>query len=258
MGRKMEKLYRVWKQLFLHFYATDQQIYALFENKTVKFAPYPKHRIMLFKSSGDYHSYRARQGEDIAWSTGVYAYNTKTGGVAYFVAGDENESTMYHEVTHQLFNESCKTNPSRGKYQNYWVIEGAATFMESLHDSNNFHIVGGFDSERMKSARIYFNNSNFYIPIQEFVRLSDSTWKAYPDVNRLYAQACGFSNFLVFYDGGKYLDAFVRILFYFYAGKDTAETVSRHTGVSYETLDAEYKEYITRDAQGVRDMYMSE
>jgi len=89
------------------------------------------------------------------------------------------------------------------------------------------------------------------VPFEEFVRVNRSTWQNSPQTGLFYAQACGMAHFLVFFDGGKYRDAFGRILFDVYSGRDTLETVAKHTGVSYEILDREYEEYISRNAEEI-------
>ncbi|MBE6428626.1 MAG: hypothetical protein E7028_08635 [Planctomycetaceae bacterium] len=251
VGQELEKLYRVWKQLFLNYYATESQIKALFAKETAKFMAIPKHRVCLFKSHEEYRDYLSKHNMLVPGSVGVYV-SRNSQGVSCFVAGEEDMETMFHEVTHQLFAESCRTNPKNGNSQNYWVIEAAATFMESFHDTEEgAHAVGGFDHSRVRAARIYFNNSKKFVPFEEFVRVNRSTWQNSPQTGLFYAQACGMAHFLVFFDGGKYRDAFGRILFDVYSGRDTLETVAKHTGVSYEILDREYEEYISRNAEEI-------
>lgn len=259
VGEKVEELYRVWKQLFLNYYATESQIRALFEKESAKFNTVPKHRICLFKTGEEYASYLTQAGMMVQGSVGMYIHRSTGEGVSCFVAGEENFRTMYHEVTHQLFEESCKTNPKNGERFNYWAIEAAATFMESFHVTEEGTLaVGGFDDERVRAARIYAVNSKVFIPFEEFTRVNRSTWQASPQVGRYYAQACGMAHFLVFYDHGKYRDAFGRILFDVYSGTDTAETVSQRTGASWETLNREYQEYISQNPADIEGFQVVE
>jgi len=252
-GQKLEKLYRVWKQLFLNYYATEAQIRSLFESGSAKFAPVPRHRVLLFKTAAEYESYLTAKNMMVPGAVGVYVHRSTGEGVACFIAEEEDDRTMYHEVTHQLFEESCKTNPKNGANQNYWVIEAASTFMESFHDAEDgSHAVGGFDDERLKSARIFAVNMNQLFPFEEFARVNRVTWQSSPHAGAFYGQACGMAHFLVFYDHGKYRDAFGRILFDVYSGRDSKETLTQHTGSDWETLNREYKEYISRDAEVIK------
>ncbi len=259
VGQEVEKLYRVWKQLFLNYYATEPQIRSLFEKESSKFTAAPKHRICLFKTDEEYRAYLTQAGMMVSGSVGMYIHRSTGEGVSCFVAGEENFRTMFHEVTHQLFEESCKTNPKNGDRWNYWVIEGAATFMESFHETEDGTLaVGGFSDERMRSARIYAVNSNVFTPFEEFVRVNRSTWQSAPQAGRYYAQACGMAHFLVFYDHGKYRDAFGRILFDVYSGSDALDTVSKRTGASWETLNKEYQEYIARNPEEIEGFHIVE
>ncbi len=251
IGRELENFCRVWKQLFLNYYATEPQIKALFAKEAAKFTTVPKHRVCLFKSHEEYREYLAKHNMLVPGSVGVYVSQNGQ-GVSCFVAGEEDLETMFHEVTHQLFAESCRTNPENGNSQNYWVIEAAATFMESYHDAKDGTLaVGGFNHDRVRAARIYFNNSKKFMPFEDFVRVNRSAWQNSAQAGLFYAQACGMAHFLVFFDGGKYRDAFGKILFDVYSGRDSIDTTAKHTGVSYETLNREDSEYISKNAEEV-------
>lgn len=252
VGEELEELYRVWKQLFLNYYATEAQISALFGKGNARFANNPKHRVCLFRSHDEYQTYLSSRQMYIPGSVGVYVHRSTGEGVSCFVAGEGERETMYHEVTHQLFEESCKTNPKNGELQNFWVIEAAATFMESFHEAENgAHAVGGFSSGRMRAARIYFVNSKKFIPFKEFVKVNRSRWQNSPEVGLFYAQACGMAHFLVFYENGKYRDAFGKILFDVYSGRDSVDTLTKHTGADWETLDREYAEFISQKPEEI-------
>ena len=254
-GKKLEKMYRVWKQLFLNYYATEQQIRSLFETGSAKFTPIPRHRVLLFKTSEEYVSYLTSKNMYTPGSSGVYVHRRsgkKREGAACFSADARDDHTMYHEVTHQLFEESCDTAPGKGSKQNYWVVEAASTFMESFHEAEDGSlVVGGFNASRMKGARIYAVNMNQFIPFEEFVLVTGSKWSEKLR-NDYYCEACGLANFLVFYDHGRYRDVFGRMLFDVYSGRDKVESLTNLTGASWETLNREYKEYISQDADSIK------
>ncbi|MBR0192384.1 MAG: hypothetical protein IJQ31_09995 [Thermoguttaceae bacterium] len=254
-GKKLEQMYRVWKQLFLNYYATEQQIRSLFETGSAKFTPIPRHRVLLFKTSEEYVSYLTSKNMYTPGSAGVYVHRRsgkKREGAACFSADSHDDHTMYHEVTHQLFEESCETAPGKGSKQNYWVVEAASTFMESFHEAEDGTLaVGGFNSSRMKGARIYAVNMDQFIPFEEFVLVTGSKWSEKLR-NDYYCEACGMANFLVFYDHGRYRDVFGRMLFDVYSGRDTKESLTKLTGADWETLNREYKEYISQDADAIK------
>ena len=187
----------------------------------------------------------------IAISAGLYDSGTKT---AYFFAGQDYDiSTMFHEATHQLFTEIRKTNLAAGKEGNFWVIEGIATFMESLHDEGEFHVVGGYSSQRMIAARLRFNKEKFYIPLQQFSAMNADTFQRSPDIGKLYSQAAGLMHFFVFYKGGIYREALAQILVDTYTFKSSegpakfAAIIQNRTGVPFASLDEQYKEFISQN-----------
>jgi len=55
LGRQLERLYRVWKQLFIGFYATEDQVAALFAGSTRRGPPVPfrqRHAVVYFRDRG--------------------------------------------------------------------------------------------------------------------------------------------------------------------------------------------------------------
>ena len=54
-----------------------------------------------------------------------------------------------------------------------------------------------------------------------------------PKIQMLYSQAAAMTNFLVYYQGGRYRDALVAYLVDVYTGKDTPHTLSQRTGCRY-------------------------
>lgn len=99
-------------------------------------------------------------------------------------------------------------------------------------------------------------NEKKFIPFEEFTRINRAMWQGSPDVGIYYAQACGMAHFLVFYDHGKYRDAFGKVLFDVYSGRDTPETLTNATGSTWETLNREYQEYISQNADAIKGYFM--
>ena len=70
-----------------------------------------------------------------------------------------------------------------------------------------------------------------------------------PKIKSLYSQAAGMTNFLIFYDGGRYRDALVAYLIDVYTGQDAPDTLSNLTGCSYAELDQQYRRFMRVDKQ---------
>ena len=105
LGVKLEQLYRVWKQLFVRYYATEEQVVALFDARgRGRNIELPRHQVVYFRDREDYNRSLASLGPTVGISAGVYVDQTRR---AYFFADKEqDERTLLHEATHQLFHES--------------------------------------------------------------------------------------------------------------------------------------------------------
>jgi hypothetical protein len=245
LGVKLEELYHLWQQLFIRFYATQAQIVALFDGRArVQQIDLPRHRIVYFRDRDDYNRALRMALPNIGISTGVYRQGTAT---AYFFAGpDRDDRTIYHEATHQLFQESRPVAPNVGSRGNFWVIEGIAMYMESLRKEGDSYVLGGFDDPRMQAARyrLLDDKEKLYVPLAEFCSYNAERLQSDPRIKALYSEAAGLTNFLVYYHGGCYRDALVNYLITVYAGRDTPDTLSQLTQTPYATLDGEYREFM--------------
>lgn len=243
LGAKLERLYRVWKQLFFRYFASETQIMALFDGRSRGNGPrLPRHQVVFFRDRQDYNQALRAAFPTIEMSIGVYVDSTRR---AYFFAGEDyDDRTLFHEATHQLFHESRPVAPDVGGRSNFWIVEGIALYMESLTQEDGFHVLGGFDDLRMLAARWRLLNDDFYVPFSELTGMGREAFQTHPRVATLYSQAAGLVHFLIAYDNGRYRDALVNYLVAVYSGQDNPGTLARFTGVSYAELDGQYREFI--------------
>lgn len=267
IGEEVEVLYRVWKQFFLRFFATDAQLKALFDGKMASatsgiepgMGTNGKHRIFFFRNQENYVKYLSERYPQVAQSCGIYIMEDRT---SYFFAGENfDRATMLHEVTHQLFNELRPISRNARAFDltkspNFWMIEGISTYMESLHDEGNYHVIGGFDTPRLLAARIRYTKGNFYIPLEELSAMNTADFQSHPQMVRLYSQSSGLMQFLLHADDGQYRDGVSDILRDIYTGKSMKNTIPRHLGRSFEELDAEYGKYISRNQEELKQWEM--
>ncbi len=244
LGAELEQLYRVWKQLFIRFYATEAQVAGLFSGRAAKIE-LPRHAVVYFADRQDYVNALRSAFPNIEMSLGVYVDSTHK---AYFFAGSEHDRrTLLHEATHQLFHESRPAAADVGGKNNFWIIEGIAMYMESLHHENGYHVLGGLDDARAHAARYRLLNDDFYVPLAEFTSWDARTIQSDPRIATLYSQAAGLTHFLIHYDHGRYRDALVAFLSAVYSGRANSETLARFTGVSYTELDRQYREFMEKE-----------
>ncbi len=251
LGAKLEGLYRVWKQLFIRYYATEAQVAGLFAGRAAKLQ-LPQHTVVYFRNREDYVTTLRPSSPSIDISLGIYIHdvtNVSKKPAMYFFAGDDSdEATLYHEATHQLFHESRRVSQMVGHGCNFWVIEGVAMYFESLKQQNGSHVLGGFDTERIEVARIrlFEPKYRFYEPLAKFCELNITDIQA--DRERIavrYTQAAGLFFFLMHYDNGRYRDATVAYLNAVYSGRDDVHSLSKLTGKTYPELDREYVKFMT-------------
>lgn len=245
LGERLEQLHNVWKRLFIRYYATQSQVMSLFEGKPrgrpIKL---PRHSVVYFRDRDDYNESLKRAFPNIEISTGVYAEQTRR---AYFFAGsDADDRTLLHEATHQLFHETRPVAENVGQNANFWVVEGIALYMESLRVEDGQFVLGGFDDVRMKAARYRLLSDNFYIPLAELCGYGMKRIQADPRIATLYSQMAGLTNFLVYYDNGRYRDALVAYLYLVYGGNQNPAVLSELTGCSPEELDKQYREFMQK------------
>ncbi len=245
LGLKLENLYRLWSQMFVRFYATDKDLTAWFEGKgngKEHREPAHKFKVAFYRDRADYNRELKSVFPNVEITTGVYVDTAQT---AYFFAdGEDSNRTLYHEGTHQLFEETRKNAADPGGKSNFWIVEGVAMYMETLREENGFFVMGGFDDDRVIAAQYRFLTDHFYVPSHEFAGYGRRAIQQSPKIATLYSQAAGLSLFLAHFDGGRYRDAMVDYISLVYAGKDRPNSLSALTGESFSELDSQYKKYM--------------
>ncbi len=68
--------------------------------------------------------------------------------------------------------------------------------------------------------------------------------QSHPEIAKLYSQSAGLTTFLMHYEGGRYRDALDRYLVAVYTGKADAGTLADLTGVGYDALDRQYRDFL--------------
>lgn len=247
LGQQLEELYRVWKQLFVCYYATPEQVEAMFDRRNPRFNS-TRHKVVYFRDRAQYQRDLRGVMPNIEKSEGVYMTGMRR---AYFFGGDDaDEKTLWHEATHQLFYESRPVARAVGESANCWVIEGIAVYMESLRREGDYYMLGGFDGQRMKAARYRLLRSGFYVPFDKLTRYGLTQFQTDPNVAQLYSQIAGWTEFLIYYDSGRYRDALVRCLSEVYSGSQDPTLLARLCGTSYEELDRQYRKFMEKDKKG--------
>jgi hypothetical protein len=239
MGVKLERIHRLWRELFVRYYASEADVVALFDGHPKPlFSGVTRHNIVCFRDRDSY--LRALRGAmpNIDVTIGMYIERNRQ--AYFFVDEKDDDRTLYHEATHQLFHESRPVAQDVAFRANFWIVEGIAMYMESLRQENGYYVLGGFEDDRVHAARYRLLHDKFYVPLAEFSSYGMERLQKDSRIATLYSQAAGLTSFLVYYDNGRYRDALVQYLVAVYTGRDTPTTLNALTGVSFPDLDKEY------------------
>ncbi|MBN1911568.1 MAG: hypothetical protein JW818_17635 [Pirellulales bacterium] len=241
LGQKLEKLYLVWTQLFYRYYATEQQIRSLFAGRAGR-AGGARYNVVLFRDRDDYNRSLVSAYPNIAISVGVYSNDTHR---AYFFAGKDSDTrNMYHEATHQLFQESRPVARSIGRTGNFWVMEGIALYMESLREEDGYYVLGGLNDDRTYEARYRLFHDKFYVPLSTLSAKGFREVQNDKHVTALYSQMAGLTHFLIHADEGRYRDALLAFISAVYNGNQDPGLLAQLTKTPYEELDRRYQAFL--------------
>ena len=255
-GRELEKLDQLWRQIFFRFWSTPEALAARFAGKNEPLAPpRPKMQVVLFKNRQEYIAQLAPVQPQARLTLGTYMHKQH---IAYFFAGDKSVyPTWYHEATHQLFQESIAAAVDEpGSERNFWAVEGAALYMESLAEHEGYWTAGGCESDRLQYARYRARSGNFLLPGQRLAALGLAAMQNDPNIQPLYAQSAGWAHFLIDGQDGKHREAFVDLLRAIYAGSDQFDSLAKLTGQPLAALDEAYLPFLNvtdDDLAGIPD-----
>jgi hypothetical protein len=243
-GTQLENLHTLWRQIFFRYWSTPEALAARLAGRNEPLArPRPKMQVVLFKSRQEYSEKLTPAEPLVAVTLGIYRNKERT---SYFFAGDESAyPTWYHEATHQLFQEGVSdTAAAPGEQHNFWAVEGAALYMESLAPAGGgCWTAGGCEAERLQLPR-YRALSGDLLPSQRLASLGRVAIQRDPDIRKLYAQSAALAHFLMDGVDGKHREAFVDLLTGVYRGTDAADSLAAATGQPFAALDEQYLQFL--------------
>jgi hypothetical protein len=261
LAARLEQLYQIWRQLFAGFYYSEKEVRGLFagdRNARTQIRPF---RVYYYRNRTEYADALRRRQPRIDQTLGIYFDTTRE---AHFFAADNSANgksktansvtdappipTLFHEAVHQLFQESKPTAKQIGTIGNFWVVEGVATYFETLTEHSDpqaglYFTIGEATAGRLPTARQHLQEG-VYVPLGELVRLSNVDMQRYPDIRKLYSELAGLAAFLIDGQQGRYREPLVRYLQAVYAGHDNDGTLAEVTENTNAELDAQYRRFI--------------
>ncbi len=248
----LENFHRFFFQTFAGFFNTPEQLQKLFAGvagrprRRAQTKPFEVH---YYRSRDEYIRRLKPKIPQIAITNGLYYTTDRT---AYFFddpAGN-NDSTLYHEATHQLFYESDPKDRQIAMNDNFWIIEGIACYMESFQRKDGRFSLGDPGYIRFHAGRFRYLNDKYYVPLARFAGMGMRVFQADPNLEKNYSQASYLAHFFMHYDDGRYRDALIEHLSQLYRGarrrRVAVQSLAELTGVDFAELDRQYGEYVRR------------
>ncbi|MEX0675596.1 MAG: hypothetical protein WD063_00875 [Pirellulales bacterium] len=247
--RRLETLFGIWQQVFAPYLADEAEIKRRFEGRAPVRLP-RQHDVVYYRTRAEYNDALRASQPKIDITLGIYFDSTRT---AYFFAGEEQQpGTLFHEATHQLFQETRKVAPRVARDDNFWIVEGIACYMESLAERDGYWTTGGMNAGRVPAARHRLLVDDFYVPLAELVTLGMESLQQDERIAMLYSQSAGLADFLMHAERGRYRDALARYLAALYTGRATPATLAEMTGTSYDVLDRQYRAFMSAGETAVK------
>lgn len=241
LAERLERFYAAWRQVFVRFAMTAEQLDRLFREGAPVGAS-RRHQVVYFRNRAEYIQALEREQPSIRISTGYYSSIARKS--FYFAGSEEDDSSLYHEATHQLFSETRPTARDAGRDANFWIVEGVACWMESFRPSGSLGFIGGADAVRLGNARVRLMRDRFYLPLSQLTAMSMTNLQHDPKIAMLYSESSGLTYFLMNADEGRYREPLVDFLATVYAKRDKPGTLAELTGVELHELDRQYREFI--------------
>lgn len=242
LGRAMEDFHEFFYETFASFFNSRENMLKMFDGtaRAVNAKPYLVH---YYRDRSEYIDTLKKNFPKIEITNGIYM---TIGRTAHFYEDPDNnnEATLFHEGTHQLFFENQNLKGHVGELAHFWIIEGIACYMESFQRTDGIFRLGDPNYIRFAGARTNLLQKNYYVPLREFSQIGMHEFQHSPDVAKNYTQASGLARFFMEYDGGRYRESLITHLTQLYSPnakvRDHAAGLDKLTGVEFEDLDRQY------------------
>ena len=211
LAKDLERCYWLWTQLFFPLWEARDQVASSLQDMTeesavstflqsrdARITTRKRLRVVLFAGAEEYRSTLSPRHPGVEQSTGFYDTMRQT---TYLYASDQDDAaTRRHELVHQLFRESTRSNLGRtfpAEDEGFWLIEGIAGYCESLFLTDRFATVGGWDCSRLQFARYRMLVGGDMMPLKELRRDGRRQAQSRQDLARWYAHAIAHTHLLM-------------------------------------------------------------
>ena len=243
LGVKLERLDRLWQQMFIRYFASEADVVALFDGRPKPPSAAAAAQRGLLPRPRRLQPFAAARQCPTSKSPSACTSSSRGGRIS----SPTSRATTARSTTRPR--TSCST--SRGRWRPTWARR--PTSGSSRGSPCTWSRCGRKTASTCWAA----STTSGCTPPSTACCTTSSTcrwtsspataWRRLqkdPRIATLYSQAAGLTNFLVYYDGGRYRDALVSYLVAVYTGRDEPDTLAKLTGANYSDLDKQYHEFI--------------
>ncbi|MGY8770242.1 MAG: hypothetical protein ACKVH8_17635 [Pirellulales bacterium] len=228
--------------MFFHFWSNEGQLASYFNGRSPS-AVGKRFQVAYFRSQAEYVQYLKTFEPQAAITLGIYL-NKQDKVFLFHDANYHLKPTWFHEVSHQLFHEYRSAPATIGGTANFWAIEAAALYMESLRKHDGYYTVGGLDASRLQFARNRKLIGNFYRPMNELAAMGQQQLQQDSNIRSLYSQAAGIAHFFMDGKDQSLRRPFIEYLTMIYHRRDDRRSLEKLSGTDFATLDQQYQQYL--------------
>jgi hypothetical protein len=254
LARKLEDFHALFFQMMGGFFNNASEVQALFAGNNAK--PGGKQSkpnvVHFYRTRDEYIStLKSLTRQPIEITKGIYFPDSRVAHF-FFDPDSDDDSTLYHEATHQLLTGSRPMTGEIGMRSDFWIIEGIACYMESFRKEGERFTVGDPQHGRLQAARLHLVKEGYYVPLREFARMGMVAFQSIkqPEIAKNYSQTAALTHFFMHYEDGRYREALIEHLSQIYSPnksvREHPDSLEELTGVSEEELDQQYADYIRR------------
>lgn len=242
----LEECHDLWRTIFSGFWLDSNEFQVCWEKGATPKTPRNpgKLEVILFASREEYVSQLEPFEKNIAQSLGYYAPGRKTSFFYLEEGNSEVKANWAHEVSHQLFSAHSRNPPGLTKKANFWVIEGAAMYMESLTKRDGYWTSGGFEANRLQDARYRLRNMHEHASLRELLPLGQEPFQRDPRIRELYTAGAGYTHFFLNAEDGAHRDRFLGFLRKIYDEQDSPDLLEKEIGISASEVEKSYANFL--------------
>ncbi|MEN1681412.1 MAG: hypothetical protein AAGJ46_17660 [Planctomycetota bacterium] len=255
LAAELERLFQLWRQVFGGYAVEAKDLRPQWRGDRPPRAWARPLQVTFHASKQAYVNALRHKQPRIAETAGIYFDDLRE---AHFFADESRVDgppsafrlspstlpTLYHEATHQLFQESRRTRKNVGAYGSFWLVEGVATAMESLTPLGDgryaFAEPGG---GRLPDARRRLAEG-YSTPLAELHGLGSRDLQRRDDLPALYSQMAGLGTFLLSADDGRRRPGVVAFLRRLYADRLPGRTLWEEIGEGPADAQRAYQRWL--------------